>query len=200
MLDLLIPMIIALVALAAGGAYLNYRRARRRRVINDILCDVNPLAVWTYSPEEWRRAVQEELSWGRPDDGPVQVRISRFGIYFKTRSQEHVLPLADGTRIVTFAGLRGPHASGSRGVLFGGAEENPLKLRTRWRKITRDQYNREQIKYYKEDYRIPVPLGEQAAAQNVVNYFTKWLEDNPRFYAQMVPEDEPISLFGKDSF
>ena len=187
MLDLLIPVIIAIVALAAVGVYLYYRRARRRKVINDILCDVNPLAVWTYSPEEWRRAVEEELSWGRADDGSVQVRISRFGIYFKTRSREHLLPLADGTKIVTFAG-------------YGGAEGNPLKLRMRWRKITRDQYNREQIKYYKEDYRIPVPLREQAAAQNVVNYFTKWLEDNPRFYTQMVPDDEPISLFAKDSF
>jgi hypothetical protein len=187
MLYLLIAVIIAMVALTAGGAYLYYRRARRRKVINDILFDVNPLAVWTYSPEEWRRAVQEELLWGHADDGPVQVRISRFGVYFKTRSREHLVALADGTKIVTFAG-------------YGGAEGNPLKLRTRWRVITHDRYGNEQIHYYKEDYRIPVPLREQAAAQNVVNYFTKWLEDNPRFYTQMLPDDEPISLFAKDSF
>jgi hypothetical protein len=182
-------LIIAIVALTAGGIYLYYRRGRRRKMIDDILADVNPLAVWTYSPEEWRRA-QEELSWGNADDGPVQVRISRFGIYFKGRAREQVLPLSDGNRIVTFAG-------------YGGAEGNPLKLRTRWRVITHDHSNefaREQIKYYKEDYRIPVPLREQAAAQNVVNYFTKWLADHPDFYTQMLPDDEPISLFGKDSF
>jgi len=64
----------------------------------------------------------------------------------------------------------------------------------------REEYDQEKIKYYKEDYRIPVPLREHAAAQNVVNYFTKWAEDNPRFYTQMLPDDDPISLFGKDSF
>jgi len=187
MLNLLIAIVFVLIALAVGGAFLYRGRARRRKVIDDILFDVNPLAVWTYSPEEWRRAVEEELSWGRADDGPVQVRISRFGVYFKSRSREHLLPLTDGTRVVTFAGYR-------------GGEGNPLKLRTRWRVVTRDEDGREQIKYYKEDYRIPVPLREKAAAQNVVDYFTKWLEDNPRFYTQMLPDDEPISLFGKDSF
>ena len=187
MFGLIFAMIVVIAALAVGGAFLYRRRARRRKVINDILFDVNPLAIWTYSPEEWRRAVEEELSWGRADDGPVQVRISRFGAYFKTRSGEHLLPLIDGTRVVTFAG-------------YGGAEGNPLKLRTRWRVVTRDEDNREQIKYYKEDYRIPVPLREQAVAHNVVSYFTQWLEDNPRFSTLMVPDDEPISLFGKDSF
>lgn len=187
MFGFLFAAIILIAVLAAGGIYLYRLRARRRKVINDILFDVNPLAVWTYSPEEWRHAVQEELSWGHADDGPVEVRISRFGIYFKSPRREHLLPLTDGTRIVSFAG-------------YGGAEGNPLKLRTRWRVITRDEYDREQIKYYKEDYRIPVPPREQAGAQNVANYFTKWLEDNPRFYTQMLPDDDPISLFGKDSF
>ncbi len=177
----------ALIALAAGGGFFYLRRARHRKVINDILFDVNPLAVWTYSTEEWRSAVEQEFSWGDADDGPVQIRISRFGIYFKGRSREHLLLLADGTRIVTFAG-------------YGGAEGNPLKLRTHWKVTTRDEYSNERIKYYKEDYRIPVPLREHAAAENVVNYFTKWLEDNPGFYTEMLPDDEPISLFGKDGF
>ncbi len=184
---LFFALIIMIAGLAAGAIYLYQRRTRRRKVIDDILCDVNPLAVWTYSPEEWRSAVQEELSWGHADDGPVQVRISKFGVYFKTRSREHLLPLADGTRIVTFAG-------------YGGSEGNPLKLRTRWRVVTRDQDEEEEIKYFKEDYRIPVPLREHAAAQNVVNYFTKWLVENPRFYTQVLADDDPISLFGKDSF
>jgi hypothetical protein len=185
----LIVLMGAIFALAAGGVYLYYHRGQRRKVIDDIVADVNPLAVWTYSPEEWRRAVQDELSWGNADDGPVQVRISRLGIYFKGRAHEHLLSLLDGDRVVTFAA-------------YGGAEGNPLKLRTRWRVISHDpdEFGREKIQYYKEDYRIPVPFREHAAATNVVNYFTKWLEDNPDFYTQMLPDDEPISLFGKDSF
>ena len=183
----LLVLIVALVVLVLAGGYLYRRRQHRSKAIADILFDVNPLAVWTYSPEEWRRAVDEELSWGRADDGPAQIRISRTGIYFKSRAREHVLPLADGKRVVTFAA-------------YGAHEGSPLKLRTRWRKTTRDQYGREQIEYYKEDYRIPVAVRDKEAAQNVVSYFTKWLDDNPRFYTQMVPDDEPISLFGKDSF
>lgn len=188
MLSLVIGVSVAVVVLAAaGGGYLYYLRRRRRKVIDDILFDVNPLAVWTYSPEEWRLAVQEEFSWGRVNDAPVQVRISRFGAYFKTRSREHLIPLQDGTRVVTFAG-------------YSGFEGSPLKLRTRWRVITYDRNGNKEINYYKEDYRIPVPLREKEAAQNVVTYFTKWLEDNPHLYTQMVPDDEPISLFAKDSF
>jgi len=183
----LLVLIVALVVLVLAGGYLYRRRQHRSKAIADILFDVNPLAVWTYSPEEWRRAVDEELSWGRADDGPAQIRMSRIGVYFKTRSHEHLLPLQDGTRVVTFAG-------------YGGNEGSPLKLRTRWRVTTVDQHGREQIHYYKEDYRIPVPLREQEAARNVVDYFTKWLDDNMRFYTMVVPEDEPISLFGKDSF
>lgn len=181
-----LALIILFAGSAVGAFYLYQQRSRRRKVIGDILSDVNPLAVWTYTPDEWRSAV-EELSWGRADDGPVAVRISRFGVYFKTRSGEYVLPLMDGTRTVTFAG-------------YSGGEGNPLKLRTRWREVTRDQYEQEQFKYYKEDFRVPVPLREQAAAQNVVIYFTRWLEDHPNLYAQLLPDDEPISVFGKDSF
>ena len=182
----IVPLSAILVAGLVGAGYLIYRRRRRRKAIDDILFDVNPLGEWTYSPEEWSGAV-DELSWGSADDGATQIRICRSGIYFKNPRREHLIPLNNGTRVVTFAGYLGDKTS-------------PLKLRTRWRVVTRDEYNREQVKYHKEDFRIPVPSREKDAAENVVSYFTKWIEDNMRFYTQMVPDDEPISLFGKDSF
>ena len=184
---LIVPLAAILVAGLGGAGYLIYRRRRQRKAIDDILYDVNPLAEWTYSPDEWRKAVAEELSWGDPNDGATLIRICRSGIYFKNPSREHLIPLNNGTRVVTFAG-------------YLGGENTPLKLRTRWREVTEDQYGREEIKYHKEDFRVPVPPRENEAAENVVSYFTKWIEDNMRFYTQMVPDDEPISLFGKDSF
>lgn len=187
MMTLIVVIIAILAAAAAVGGYVYYRRQAQRKAIADILYDVNPLAVWTYSPAEWQQAVAEEFSWGKADDGPADVRICRSGIYLKSKSREHLIPLADGTKIVTFAE-------------YGGFEGSPLKLRTRWRVTTRDRHGNEEIHYYKDDHRIPVPPREKAAAENVVNYFTKWLDDNPRFYTLMIPDDEPISLFGKDGF
>ena len=186
MFELILVAIVVIVLLAVGGVYLYQRRQRQRKAIDDILFDVSPLAVWTYSPEEWRQAVGDELSWGRVDDGPTDIRICRTGVYFKNQKREHLMPLQDGTRIVTFAGYLG--------------EGLPLKLRTRWRVITQDQNGNEQIHYHKEDFRIPVPPGQKDAAQNVVIYFTMWLEDHERFYAEMIPEEDPISIFGNDSF
>ncbi len=187
MFGLIIAGIFVVIFLAVGGFYLYQRRQRQRKAIDDILFDVTPLAVWTYSPEEWRQAVDDELSWGRVDDGPTDIRICRSSVYFKNQAREHLLPLADGTRIVTFAG-------------YLGGEGTPLKLRTRWRVITQDQNGNEQIHYHKEDFRIPVPVREKDAALKVVDYFTKWLDDHMQFYTKMVPEDDPISVFGKDSF
>ena len=62
MFDLLIGLIAVVIVLAGIGVYLYRRRTRRRKIIDDILFDVNPLAVWTYSAEEWRRAVDEQFS------------------------------------------------------------------------------------------------------------------------------------------
>ena len=187
MFDLLLAAILLLILLAAGGIYLYQRRQRQRKAIDDILFDVSPLAVWTYSTEEWRQAVSDQLSWGRVDDGPTDIRICRSGIYFKNRLREHLMPLADGLRIVTFAG-------------YAGGEGMPLKLRTRWTVTTEDQNGNRKIHYHKEDFRIPVPMREKDAAINVVIYFTRWLEDHERFYAELIPEDDPISITGNDSF
>ena len=182
----IVPVVAIVIAGIVGAGFLIYRKRRQRKAIDDILFDVNPLGEWTYSPEEWRTAV-DELSWGSANDGATQIRICRTGIYFKSPRREHLIPLNNGARVVTFAG-------------YLGDETSPLKLRTRWRVVTEDQYGRKEIKYHKEDFRIPVPPREKAAAENVVSYFTKWIEDNMNLYTKMVPDDEPISLFGKDSF
>src|SRR5215831_3406892 len=181
MFDLIVAGIFVLVLLAAGGVYLYRRRQGQRKAIDDILFDVNPLAVWTYSAEEWRQAVNDELSWGRVDDGPTDIRICRSGVYFKNQAREHLMPLADGIRIVTFAG-------------YLGGEGLPLKLRTRWTVTTEDRNRETKIHYHKEDFRIPVPPREKDAALNVVIYFSRWLEDHERFYAELIPEDESISI------
>ena len=156
------------------------------RDIAGILEDPNPLAVWTYTPEEWRRAVEDEFSWARSDGSSAQIRICETGIYLKTDSQSHLIELASGPKVVTFAGYR-------------GTEGSPLRLRVRW-KIVRHRRGGDEVKYYKEDYRIPVPLREKDAAQKVVDFFTARLQNNLDAYTAVVPDDEPISLFGKDSF
>jgi len=179
--------IALLVAVLIALAVLYYRRRVRAKEIAAILDDPNPLAVWTYTPEEWRRAVEDEFSWARKDGSSALIRICEAGIYLKTDSQSHLIELASGPKVVTFAGYR-------------GTEGSPLKLRVRWKVVRHNRSGGEEVKYYKEDYRIPVPLREKDAAQKVVDFFTSRLENNLDAYTAVVPDDEPISLFGKDSF
>jgi hypothetical protein len=178
--------IVLLLAVAAGLGYFFYLRRARSKEIAAILDDPNPLAVWTYTPEEWRRAVEDEFSWARSDGSSAQIRICESGIYLKTDAQSHLIELATGPKVVTFAGYR-------------GTEGSPLKLRVRW-KIVRRRKGGDEVKYYKEDYRIPVPLREKDAAQKAVDFFTARLQNNLDAYTAVVPDDEPISLFGTDSF
>jgi len=178
--------IVVLLAVVGGLGYFYYRRRVRAKEIATVLNDPNPLAVWTYTPEEWRRAVEDEFSWARSDGSSAQIRICETGIYLKTDSQSHLIELGSGPKVVTFAGYR-------------GTEGSPLKLRVRW-KIVRRRKAGDEVKYYKEDYRIPVPLREKDAAQKVVDVFTARLQNNLDAYTAVVPDDEPISLFGKDSF
>jgi len=178
--------IVVLLAVVGGLGFFYYRRRVRAKEIAAVLNDPNPLAVWTYTPEEWRRAVEDEFSWARSDGSSAQIRICETGIYLKTDSQSHLIEFASGPKVVTFAGYR-------------GTEGSPLRLRVRW-KIVRRRRGGDEVKYYKEDYRIPVPLREKDAAQKVVDFFTARLQNNLDAYTAVVPDDEPISLFGKDSF
>lgn len=66
--------------------------------------------------------------------------------------------------------------------------------------MKRDPDRSAEVKYYKEDYRVPVPLRYREEAERVVDFFVTRLENNLEAYTAVVPDDEPISLFGKDSF
>jgi hypothetical protein len=45
-----------------------------------------------------------------------------------------------------------------------------------------------------------VPIRNRDDAARVAAFFTAQLENNLAAYTAVVPDDEPISLFGKDSF
>jgi hypothetical protein len=180
-------VIFAVLVSAAGLAYWYSRRRRKANAVAAILNDPNPIATWTYTPAEWQQAVADEFSWAKADGASAQIRICQSGIYVWSDSDSHVYELETEGKIVTFAG-------------YLPTEGSRLKLRIRWRVVTQDEHQNDRIKYHKEDYRIPVPLREKEAAVRVVEFFTARLENNLNAYTAVVPEDEPISLFGKDSF
>lgn len=179
--------VIIVLALAAGGGYWYLRRRRLANAAAEILNDPNPLAAWTYTPAEWQQAVADEFSWATADGNSAQIRICQSGIYVWSDAHSHVYDLETGDKFVTFAG-------------YLGVEGNPLKLRVRWREIRRNRHGDEEIHYYKEDHRIPVPMREKEAAMKVVDFFKTRLENHLDWYTALLPDDEPISLFGKDSF
>lgn len=179
--------IVVVLASAVGVVYWFYRRRQQAHAAADILNDPNPIASWTYTPQEWQQAVIDEFSWASAHGDSGQIRICQSGFYVWSDSHSRVCELEAGGKFVTFAG-------------YLGVEGSPLKLRVRWRTITRDRYGNEEIHYYKEDYRIPVPVREKAAAMKVVDFFTTRLEKHLDWYTALLPDDEPISLFGKDSF
>jgi len=182
----LIHLAITLLAVAVVVAILFRKRRERRQKIVEITCGVDLLAQWTYTPDEWA-AVAEEFSWGQSHREPGEVYISATAIYFKSGSNERLIDLAADGKVVTYAAHR-------------ATEGSPLKIRVRWKVIRRYEDRPDEIKYFKEDYRIPVPLRNAADAQRVAEFFTARLEANLEAYTDLVPDDDPISLFGKDSF
>lgn len=165
MMGLFIIAFVGFVIAIGFGGYLYYRRRVRAKAIAGILDDPNSLARWTYTPDEWRTAVAGEFSWAKASGSSAQIFISRTGIYVKTDTQDHLIELANGFKVVTYASYRGEAGS-------------PLKLRVRWKVVRRNPDGPDETKYYKEDYRIPVPLKHKQAAQNVADYFTAQLENN----------------------
>jgi hypothetical protein len=179
--------IVILLAIVAGGGYWYFRRRRQDHAAAEILNDPNPLASWTYTADDWRRAVADEFAWGRADDVSAQVRFCQSGIYVWAASRSRVYELETGSKVVTWAD-------------YAGVEGVPLKLRVRWKTVTHDENGYPQTNYYKEDIRIPIPSREKESALRVVEFFKTRLENNPAAYTAVLPDDEPISLFGKDSF
>ncbi len=176
-----------LLAVAGGAGYWYFRRRQKAHAVDEILNDPNPIASWTYTPQEWHQAVSDEFSWASAHGGSAQIRICQSGLYVWSDSHSRVYELESGGKVVTFAG-------------YVGTEGSPLKLRVRWKRVTRYDDRPDEIKYFKEDYRIPVPLREKESALRVVEFFQTRLENNLNAYTAVVPDDEPISLFGKDSF
>src|SRR6185503_20779485 len=118
---------------------------------------------------------------------PGEVYISATAIYFKSGSNERLIDLAADGKVVTYAAYR-------------ATEGSPLKIRVRWKVIRRYEDRPDEIKYFKEDYRIPVPLRNAADAPRGPAFFTARHDENLEAYTDLVPVDDPISLFGKDSF
>jgi hypothetical protein len=181
-------LILVLLGVALLGSFLYARRRKRNATVAEMLSGDTLLAAWTYDPDEWRRAVEEEYTWIRNKDGVGHFYISASGIYVRNDSQDRLIDLSSDGKVVTHASYRG--ADGS----------SPLKLRVRWRVVRRYEDRPDEVKYFKEDYRIPVPFRNRDDAARVAAFFTARIENNLDAYTAVVPEDEPISLFGKDSF
>ena len=184
---MLIITIAGLVLIAVAASYLYYRRRARAAAIDSLINDPHLLAHWTYSPEEWRRAVEEEFTWGSTKESSGEVYISPSKVYVRSGSSDRLIDLDGEGRVV-------PHVS------FTGTEGIPLKLRVRWTVVSYHPDHGNETKYYKEDYRIPVPVSAKEQAKKVAAYFTDRLEKNLESYTAVVPDDQPISLFGKDEF
>lgn len=181
----LLITLLVLLAAAAAALYIYFRRQKRNELIALLTDGVDVLAHWTYTPAEWRKAVEEEFTWASGKDNAGGVYVSPTAIYIRTDSHDHLIDLADKGKVVT-------HAS------YSGTDDVPLKLRVRWKVVTYDQYGSEHIKYHKEDYRIPIPPGAKEAATKVADFFSRQLENNLEAYTALVGDDEPISLFGND--
>lgn len=186
MIIFLLIFVLVLLGVAVGFFYA--RRRNRRSKIAEMLSGDDLLAAWTYDPDEWRRAVEEEYTWIRNKDGVGHCHISPSAIYIRNDSQDRLIDLSNNGKVVTHASYRGADSN------------SPLKLRVRWRVVTRYEDRPDEVKYFKEDYRIPVPIRNRNDAARVVDFFTVKLQNNLDAYTAVVPDDEPISLFGKDSF
>jgi hypothetical protein len=184
---LILILFLVVIGVAVVGVQLLFRHRAPQRSGAEIIADPNLLAHWVYAPDEWRKAVEDEFNWVKNKESVGHVYISPTAICVKNDFQERVIELAGGGKVVTNASYRGANGS-------------PLKLRTRWRVVEQSHYGHDEVKYYKKDYWIPVPLQYKEEARRVAEFFTAQIENNMAAYTAVVPDNEPISLFGKDTF
>jgi len=130
--------------------------------------------------------VADEFSWGRSRGNAAQIKICQLGFLVDDGSHARMFDLETSTRLVTFAG-------------YVPIEGGLLKLRVR-QKLSIDRFHPNDNQYYKDDYRIPVPLREREQAQKVVDFFMTKLQSHLDEYSQLMADGESISLFGNDSF
>src|ERR1700730_8177709 len=119
-------ILLALLVAAAVGVYLYVQRRKRGTMIAGMVSGANLLAHWTYTPAEWRRAVEEEFTWASNKDHAGEVFISPTALYVRAERRDRLIHLADKGKVVTHASYR-------------GAEDSPLKLRVRWKVVTRNR-------------------------------------------------------------
>ena len=178
-----IPLLVA----AAAGLYFWIRHRKRSTQIFELLHDPHLLAQWTYDPTDWRTAVNDEFTWASKHDLTGQCFISPSAVYVRSEHRDRLIDLARDGKVVTYAS-------------FLGTAGSPLKLRVRWKVVWRDDNGVERVKYYKEDIRIPVPRGAEAAALKVAEFFTMKIQADLTAYTNVLSDEDPISLFGEDSF
>ena len=177
--------IAAAVVVLAGLFFLT--RVWNSQLAKKIARDPHPLAVWTYTPEEWQQAVADEFTWARARGNSATIKICQLGFLVDDGSRARLYDLETSTRLVTFAG-------------YVPIEGGLLKLRVRQKIELGNQNDPNETKYYKDDYRIPVPLREQEEAQKVVDFFMSKMQNNLDAYTDLIADNESISLFGNDSF
>jgi hypothetical protein len=187
MLYIVAAILVVLLIAFIVWRQIHTRRRGRMEDITEMISGRNLLAQWPYTPEEWQQAARDEFDWVRNKGGSGHVYVSPGAVYILGESDEHYIDLTADGRVVTHAACRASHMS-------------PLKLRLRWKVVNQSEDGRSEVKYYKEDLRIPVPLAHHEQAKRVADFFTAQIENNLEAYTALVPDDEPISLFGKDSF
>ena len=187
MLYIASAILIALIVVLIVGRRIHSRRSARLEDIAEMISGRNLLAQWPYAPKEWRQAAEDEFDWVKNKEGGGHVYVSPTAVYILGEADEHYIDLTADGRVVTHASCRASHMS-------------PLKLRLRWKVVHKYEEGNTEVKYYKEDLRIPVPLAHHEQAKRAADYFTAQIENNLEAYTALVPDDEPISLFGKDSF
>ena len=179
--------VLALFVVFAGAGYLFYKRRKRNRAIEGVLSGADLLGRWTYSAAEWQQAVADEFGWAKASDGGGEVFISPRAVYIRSASADQLIDLS-GSKVVTHASYR-------------ETEGASLKIRVRWKVIETDADGTQQrTKYYKEDYRFPVPFRERETAKKVAEWFSTRAEKNLDAYTEVMGADEAISLFGDDAF
>jgi hypothetical protein len=165
-----------------------FKRRKRDKKIASILAGENVLARWPYAPDEWQKAAGEEFDWVKHRELPGQAFFTPTALYITNGSEQFFRDLSELGKKVTHCSYRGTPGA-------------VLKMRVRWKVRTSSATDySDKTHYYKEDYRVPVPHGHEEQARRVVEHFAAQIEADAAAIQDVMPEDSPISLFGKDEF
>jgi hypothetical protein len=92
--SLLMLLLVLLIVALVGGATSLSSCVSGERKISEILSGIDLLAHWTYTPDEWEKAVAEEFTWARKDT-IGDVYISPNAIYVKSGSGDRLFALTE---------------------------------------------------------------------------------------------------------